>query len=92
MQWSTDHYERVRCNLEMGIKDNKIEPFDETTFNLKKIAVCDTTTCFDNNGVAIIWYAKVGDSVEFFNTHGMHPEKKKSLKPVTHYIIDKYVK
>ena len=94
MQWSIDHYEKVRCDLEMGLKGNynKIEPFDETAFNLKKITICDTTTCFDNNGVPIIWYAKVGDSVEFFNTHGMHPEKKKPLKPVTQYIIDKYVK
>ena len=90
MQWSTDHYEKVSCDLEGNY--NKIEPFDETVFNLKKITICDTTTCFDNNGVPIIWYAKVGDSVEFFNTHGMHPEKKKPLKPVTQYIIDKYVK
>lgn len=94
MQWSTDHYEKVSCDLEVkGIGNyNKIEPFDETAFNLKKITICDTTTCFDKNGVAIIWYAKTANGVDFFNTHGMHPEKKKPLKPVTQYIIDKYVK
>jgi len=94
MQWSTDHYEKVSCDLEVtGIGNyNKIEPFDETAFNLKKIAVCDTTTCFDNNGVAIIWYAKTANGVDFFNEHGRHPENNKSLRPVTQYILDKYVK
>jgi len=94
MQWSTDHYEKVSCDLEVkGIGNyNKIEPFDEITFNLKKITICDTTTCFDKNGVAIIWYAKTANGVDFFNEHGRHPENNKPLRPVTQYIIDKYVK
>ncbi|WP_163407536.1 hypothetical protein [Flavobacterium ajazii] len=94
MQWSGDHYEEVSCDLKIqGIGTyNVVKPFDERIINLRKIQVCDTTTFF-KNGEAIIWYAKIGDSVEFFNTHGMHPEQnKKSLKPVTQYIIDKYVK
>lgn len=94
MQWSTDHYEKVSCDLEVkGIGNyNKIEPFDEAVFNLKKITICDTTTCFDKNGVAIIWYAKTTNGVDFFNSHGMHPENNKPLKPVTRYILEKYVK
>lgn len=93
MQWSGDHYEEVSCDLEIqGIGTyNVVEPFDERIINLRKIQVCDTTTFF-KNGEAIIWYTKVNDSVEFFNTHGRHPENKKPLKPVTKYIIDKYVK
>ncbi len=92
MQWSGDHYEEVSCDLEIqGIGTyNVVEPFDERIINLRKIKVCDTTTFF-KNGEAIIWYAKVGDGVEFFNTHGRHPENKKPLRPVTKYIIDKYV-
>jgi hypothetical protein len=93
MQWSGDHYEEVSCDLEIqGIGTyNVVEPFDERIINLRKIKVCDTTTFF-KNGEAVIWYAKTGDSVEFFNTHGMHPEQnKKPLRPVTKYIIDKYV-
>ncbi|WP_281310555.1 hypothetical protein [Flavobacterium flavigenum] len=94
MQWSGDHYEEVSCDLEIqGIGTyNVVEPFDERIINLRKIKVCDTTTFF-KNGEAVIWYAKVGDGIEFFNTHGMHPENnKKPLRPVTKYIIDKYVK
>lgn len=44
------------------------------------------------NEKAIIWYSKVGDSIEFFNTHGMHPETGRALRPITSYIINKYVR
>lgn len=93
MQWSGDHYDEVSCNMEMeGIGTfNSPETYDDRIINLRRIKVCDTTAFFKNNK-AVVWYAKVGDSVEFFNTHGMHPENGKALRPVTHYIIDKYVK
>ncbi|WP_243236472.1 hypothetical protein [Flavobacterium pectinovorum] len=93
IQWSDDHYEEVSCDLKIqGIGTyNVVEPFDERIINLRKIQVSDTTTFF-KNGEAVIWYAKTNDSVDFFNTHGRHPENKKPLKPVTQYIIDKYVK
>ena len=91
MQWSGNHYEEVSCDLKVqeGGIYNVVEPLDERVINLRKIQVSDTTTFFKND-IAIIWYAKVGDSVEFFNTHGRHPESKKPLRPVTQYIIDKY--
>lgn len=93
IQWSGDHYEEVSCDLKMeGIGTfNSPEPYDERIINLRRIKVCDTSTFFKNEK-AVVWYAKVGDSAEFFNTHGNHPENGKALKPVTKYIIDKYVK
>lgn len=93
IQWSGDHYEEVSCDLKIeGIGTfNSPEPYDERIINLRRIKVCDTTVFFQNEK-AIIWYAKVGDSIEFFNTHGMHPENGKALRPITSYIIDKYVK
>ena len=94
MQWSNDHYEKVDCDLktEGFVVYNVIEPFDEIKFGLKKIHVTDTTTCFNKNGDAIIWYAKTANGIDFFNTHGRHPENENSLKPVTKYILEKYVK
>jgi hypothetical protein len=93
MQWTGNHYEEVSCDLKVqGIGTyNVAEPLDERIINLRKVKVSDTTTFF-KNGEAVIWYVKVRDSVEFFNTHGRHPENKKPLRPVTQYIIDKYVK
>ncbi|MFH6994195.1 hypothetical protein [Flavobacterium sp. FlaQc-48] len=94
MQWSGDHYEIVDCELkiqDVGSFSN-IEILDPTLVNLKKLKVCDTTTYFDKNGVAIIWYAKTANGVDFFNIHGRHPENNSPLRPVTHYILNKYVK
>lgn len=92
MQWSGDHYEKVDCELNVnGIMTSVLEPFDEIKFELKKVTVCDTTTCF-KNGKPIIWYAKTGDAADFFNTHGIHPENEKALRPVTQYIFNKYKK
>lgn len=94
MQWSGDHYELVDCDLKIqgfGTVAN-IEIFDPTLINLKKIKVCDTTTCFDKNGTAIIWYAKTANGVDFFDAHGRHPENNSPLRPVTRYILNKYAK
>jgi hypothetical protein len=93
MQWSGDHYEKVDCDLNVnGLIPSTIEPFDEIKFELKKVNVCDSTTCF-KNGKSIIWYAKTGDNqADFFNTHGIHPENGKALRPVTEYIRGKYKK
>ncbi|OXB24903.1 hypothetical protein B0A80_03210 [Flavobacterium tructae] len=94
MQWSGDHYEMVDCDLKIQgfAKSANIEIIDPTLVNLKKIKVCDTTTYFDKNGVAIIWYAKTAKGIEFFDAHGRHPENNSPLRPVTHYILNKYVK
>lgn len=94
MQWSNDHYEMVDCDLKvnsLGIM-TPVELLDESLVNLKKVQVCDTTSCFDKNGDAIIWYARSENGVDFFNGHGRHPENNRPLKPVTKYIISKYVK
>ena len=92
IQWTGDHYEEVSCDLKIdGIGTfNSPVPYDERIINLRRIKVCDTTVFFKNEK-AVVWYAKVGDSVEFFNTHGMHPENGKALRAITPYIINKYV-
>ncbi|WP_264564715.1 hypothetical protein [Flavobacterium sp. N3904] len=91
MQWSGDHFENVDCDLPNNSAKFKIIPLDKSLLPLKKVRVCDTTTFF-KNGEAIIWYAKTENGIDFFNTHGRHPENEHALKPVTHYIVNKYVK
>jgi hypothetical protein len=86
MTWVSDHYEEVECSSETYM-DN----YDARYFDLKKIKACDTTTFFKNDK-AIVWYAKSGDSIEYFNQFAPYPEKtSKYLKPITNYIIKKYV-
>ena len=91
MQWQNDHYEAVDCNTERFGSIQKVEPFNLELHKLKRIEVCDTTT-FWVGSKAVVWYCKVGDKPEFFNTHGIHPETGKALKPVSKYIFDKYVR
>lgn len=94
MQWQKNHYEVVDCNDENEqqgfLKQYDIIPYDADQSRLIKIEVSDTTTFF-KNGKAILWYCKVGDKPEFFSTHGLHPVTGKALKPVTKYIVEKYV-
>lgn len=92
MQWSNDHYETVSCKTEqLGIlqETDKI-PVNEQLLQLRKITVSDTTVFFKNEKPQI-WYCKKNKKVEFFNGPGFHPESGKALKPITNYMIKKYV-
>ena len=93
MQWQKDHYEVVECETEeVGIVNvySKL-PINENMLGFKKIAVTDTTTFFKHNK-PVLWYCKNGDHLDFFNGPGFHPENDKTLKPITQYMVDKYVK
>ena len=93
MQWQNDHYELVDCQSEINSlhASSPIIPTDEKAIELKKIIVSDTTTFFES-GKAKIWYCKVDGVPEFFDSPGFHPISGKGLRPVTDYIIEKYVK
>ena len=67
-----------------------IIPIDENLKELNKITVSDSTIFF-KAGKPKVWYYKVDGVPEFYDGPGFHPLKGKCLKPVTQYIIDKYV-
>lgn len=89
MIWVNDHYEELERSDE-GYCDTY---YDARYFDLKKIKVCDTTTFFDNNGKAKVWYMKVSsDSIECFDRCAPYPlNTNKFLKPITKRMIDKYL-
>ncbi|WNM19130.1 hypothetical protein [Flavobacterium capsici] len=93
MQWQDDHYVEVNCLEEInGFKSSSKKPIKEELMNLEKIKVCDTTTFFEE-GKAIVYYCKIdNDNVEYFNQPGYHPINGKPLKPITTYMINKYIK
>jgi hypothetical protein len=93
MQWQKDHYEIVDCqsgNSKGFMSQSEIVPFNENQSQLVKIEITDTTTFFKNRK-PLYWYSKVNGKPEFFNTHGLHPETYKALRPVSEYIVAKYV-
>jgi hypothetical protein len=93
MQWQNNHYELVECDSEINSlhSASPVVPLDKTIQGLKKLNVTNTTTFF-KGGKAKIWYCKVNGFPEYFDGPGFHPITGKGLRPVTEYIIKKYVK
>lgn len=47
---------------------------------------------FDKSGNAQIWYGKnLKGELEIFTSLGLHPETGKTLKPISKYMIEKYI-
>ncbi|NNT71682.1 hypothetical protein HKT18_05570 [Flavobacterium sp. IMCC34852] len=95
MQWQKDHYEVMECDSKVNslYATNSIKPIDEKLLDFKKIEVNNKTLFFEK-GKAIVWYCKISDTeIDYFNGSGdgYHPVLNKSLRPITKYIIDKYV-
>lgn len=94
MVWVNNHYEAVEYDV---VKDTaEVCPFNQEVLNhFKKITVCDTTTFFKNGDTdnPVVWYGKGPNKkeYEYFNQPGLHPETGKTLKPISKYIIGKYI-
>jgi len=92
MIWEEDHYLEVPFNtgkLKSGAlklyRKNRVKYF-------KKVAVNCNTEFFNKGNSVNIWYGKnAKKELEYFNSEGLHPETGKTLKPITKYMIDKYI-
>ena len=93
MLWIGNHYEAVDCKNEKLAIGNitSVVVLNENLLSFKKIEV-DTNTVFFKKGKPIVWYGKSFDgNYEYFNQPGLHPETEKTLKPISKYIIKKYI-
>jgi hypothetical protein len=92
MQWQKDHYEKVDCSVaNQGIATvNEVVPINEREINLKRIEV-NKETLFFKNGKPQVWYSKIKGKMYYFNANGDNPETGRPLKPITDYMINKYV-
>ena len=88
MYWAGDHYQQIPCNQKMG--ETLVIALDTEKLNsFKKITRQDTITQTD---IGRIWYIKLNNKVEFFTASGNYPlDPTLRLKPVTDYIISKYI-
>lgn len=93
MQWQKDHYDAVSCsnNYEGVSSVDIIKPINRIEFSLKKINPT-STTCYFKNGNPTVWYYKKGAIIELYNMPGLHPENGKTLKEITPYIVNKYLR
>lgn len=86
--WDQNHFETSSCNTKDGINNNFYKIDIE---NFKKVRVNNNTEFF-KNGNPIIWYGKSpSGKIDFFTQRGIHPKTLEELKPITEYIINKYV-
>lgn len=93
MKWEGNHYEAVDCkNEKLGIGNiTSVAVLNEELLSFKKIEV-SANTIFFKKGKPIVWYGKsVEGKYEYFNEPGLHPETDKTLKPISIYIIKKYI-
>ncbi len=90
--WSDDHYEEVNYNSKVN-DFNQLLPYNQEKIELqKKIEGSCNTDFFDEIGNPKVWYSKVSKKkLDLFTSHGLHPETKKTLKPITCYMIKKYI-
>lgn len=89
MFWAEDRYQPISCKEK--VQDAAVIALDASLVdNLKKITQPDTLT---KNALGNVWYIKMNaDSIEFYTADGVHPiYNEKKLRPVTPYILDKYV-
>lgn len=87
MIWKNDHYEKTNCT---GISEEKVyNHFLHENFS--KVDVSDSTTFF-KNGNPLIWYDKSNNKLDFFTAPGIHPVNGKTLKPISEYMIEKYIR
>ncbi|RDI14441.1 hypothetical protein [Flavobacterium sp. AG291] len=94
MVWKNDHYEKVDCKTieDDTLGKSYIKLNEYLLSNMKKIKVDSSTTFFNKDGTACIWYYKISDNeLEYFTAPGIHPETGKTLKAITSYMIEGYV-
>ncbi len=87
MIWKVDHFEKISC------EEEKAKPINESLLlNFKKITPNCEYLFFSKNGDVQVWYGKNNRrEIEFFTQLGVHPETGKALKPISRYIIEKYI-
>jgi len=92
MEWKDDHYSEVSFNAEK-IKGGKLKLYKEERIeSFRQIAPTCNTLFFNKDGSVRVWYGKSKEKeLEYFTDLGLHPETGKTLKPISQYMIDKYI-
>lgn len=92
MVWQEDHYSEVKFDLEKyNVNQLKVYKEERIEFFKKINPSCDYEF-FNKDGSVRVWYGKNKDKeLECFTAYGLHPETGKTLKPITQYMINKYL-
>lgn len=91
MVWQENQYVEVKFDDKL-LQEGKLKLYNEDRINnFKKIKVVCNTTYKTPDGKALVWYGKnTAGELEYFTSHGLHPETGKTLKELSKYMFDKY--
>ena len=92
MVWQDHQYIEVDFDVKT-YKVNQIKIYKEERIeSFKKIKTDSSTIFFTEDGSVKVWYGKNNKKeLEYFSDLGLHPETGKTLKPITAYMINKYI-
>ncbi len=89
MYWDGSAYQQIDCNKAAEEELKAVRLDDSKLKHFKRITRPDTINYKD---IGRVWYMKIDTVPDFFTDSGMHPvDEEKQLKPITKYIIDKYI-
>lgn len=86
IRWTGEQYVAAICSgdaLDIPYRQDLLDDF-------RQVRVSDTTQFF-SSGKPQIWYLKTSNQLEYFSAPGLHPISGETLRPITPYMIDKYV-
>lgn len=92
MIWQKDRYVEVDFDAKKhSVKQYKIYKEDRIN-NFNRIKPTCNYPFYGDDGSVNLWYGKnKNKELEYFTDLGRHPETGKTLKPITKYMIDKYI-
>ncbi len=92
MVWNLDHYEQKKFD-EILYAEGKMDSLNPVILeNFRKVNPDSITFFFDEDEKPLIWYGYNSEGkLEFFTYRWYHPETKKELKPISTYMINKYI-
>lgn len=92
MEWDGTHYIEVSFDANK-LKSGVLKPYKKDRIDDFELIEPTCETRFFNEDKSVrVWYGKnSGGKWEFFSSYGLHPNTGKTLKPITQYIVDKYI-
>lgn len=92
MVWKDNHYIEVKFDANEFRKGNLKMYREERIGHFEKIIPNCKTKFFKDDGNENLWYGKnIEGKLEYFTDLAKHPETGKTLKPITKYMIRKYI-
>ncbi|TYB74478.1 hypothetical protein ES676_07315 [Bizionia saleffrena] len=92
MVWENDRFTEVEFNTEK-YRLNQLKLYKEDRIlSFRKVTLHCDSIFFNANKSVRFWYGKnTNKEIDFFTALGLHPKTGKTLKPITPYMIKKYI-